>query len=113
MPKQNIELERGKTYDMSYTHPSSMAGGTVYFTIKSAEFDNDATDSNALVTKTITSFVNDSLTAEWTLTDEDMYKEPGKYYYDVVYEDSAGESLPASWYGQAKIVGRPTNRNAQ
>lgn len=111
MPKQNIEIERGKTFDMSYTHPSDMSGGTVYFTVKSREFDTNAEDTDAIIKKDVSSFVNSGTKAEWTLTDEDTYKTPGKFYYDIVYEDSNGESLPASWYGQLKIVGRPTNRN--
>jgi hypothetical protein len=114
MPKQKLEIERGKTYNMSYTHPTSMAGGTVYFTVKSAEYDTDATDASAAIPpKNITSFTNGNLTASWTLTDEDTYITPGKYYYDIVFENSAGESLPASWWGEVKVTGRPTNRNAQ
>lgn len=113
MGKQDLELERGKTYDMSYTHPEAMTGGTVYFTLKSTKYDTDADDSDAPITKTVTSFTSGNTVASWTLTDEDTYIDPGKYYYDIVFEDSTGESLPASWYGQVKIVGRPTNRNSQ
>ena len=111
MPKQNIELERGKTYDMSYTHPTAMTGGTVYFTMKITESDTDADDSDALIAKDITSFTLSDTKASWTLTDEDMYVDATKAFYDIVFEDSNGESLPASWWGQVKIVGRPTNRN--
>jgi hypothetical protein len=111
MPKQNLELERGKTYDMSYTHPTAMTGGTVYFTVKSAESDTDADDSEALITKDITSFTESNTKASWTLTDSDMYLDVNKAFYDIVFEDSSGESLPASWYGQIKIVKHPTNRN--
>lgn len=113
MPKQNLEIEGGKTYEMSYTHPVAMTGGTVYFTVKTAEYDSDADDSDATITKDITSFTVGDTKASWTLTDEDTYKDPGKYNYDIVFEDSDGKSLPASWYGQFKIVRRPTNRNAQ
>jgi len=110
--KQNIELERGKTYEMSYIHPVAMTGGTLYFTIKAKEWDTDATDDDALIKKTITSFVNSGLTAEWTLTDEDTYITPrDDYRYDIVFEDVDGNALPASWYGKVKLVGRPTNRN--
>lgn len=111
MPKQNLELERGKTYEMSYVHPSSMAGGTVYFTVKSADFDTDADDSDALIKKDVTSFTSGNTVASWTLADADTYITPGKYKYDIVYENASGESLPASWYGDVKVVGRPTNRN--
>lgn len=114
MGKQNIELERGKTYDMSYVHPSAMTGGTVYFTIKATESDTDADDSDALITKDIDSFTVTDTTASWTLTDAETYTlSEKKYYYDIVFEDSSGESLPASWYGEVKIVKHPTNRNAQ
>jgi hypothetical protein len=111
MPKQNLELEAGKTYDMSYTHPTAMTGGTVYFTVKAAEYDSDDDDSDAPIAKDVTSFTLEGTKAEWTLTDSDTYLTPGKYYYDIVFEDSTGETLPASWWGQVKIVKRSTNRN--
>jgi hypothetical protein len=109
--KQNIEIERGKTYDMSYVHPTAMTGGTVYFTVKPTEFDTDQDDSDATIQKTITSFTVTDTTASWQLTDADTYKTPGKYFYDIVFEDASSETLPASWYGQLKIVPRVTNRN--
>src|SRR5688572_10084746 len=104
MAKQNIEIERGKTYNMSYTHPTAMTGGTVYFTVKSAAYDTDADDSDATIQKEVTSFTSGNTIASWELSDSDTYVVPGNYYYDIVFEDSTGDSLPASWYGKCKIV---------
>lgn len=109
--KQNIELEKGKTYNMSYVHPVAMTGGTVYFTVKSVKYDDSATDSTAVIQKNITSFSVGDTTASWTLADSDTNITPGKYYYDIVYEALGGESLPAPWYGEIKVTGHPTNRN--
>lgn len=112
MPKQNLELERGKSYDMSYTHPSSMAGGTLFFTLKPVAYDSDATDTAATVKKDVTSFTVSNTKASWTLSDSDTYIDPTvKYHYDIVFADATGKSLPASWYGDVKITAHPTNRN--
>ncbi len=111
MPKQNISIESGKTYEMNYRHPADMTGGTLFFTVKSVESDDDADDSTALITKDVGSFTEDGTLAEWTLTDSDTNLEKGKYYYDIVFEDSDGKSLPSSWYGEVRVDKHPTNRN--
>lgn len=111
MAKQNLEYESGKAQKMSYIHRESMAGGKVYFTVKSVANDDSATDTTAVLKKDITSFTIGNTTAEWTLSDADMNLEPAKYYYDIVYENSASQSEPASFYGDFKIVKRVTNRN--
>lgn len=114
----NITIYRGRTYDFSYAHTDTtgaavpLTGCTVYFTVKSAEYDSEATDSSALIQKTITSHTSEAggLT-EWTLDDTDTYVTPGKYYYDVIVEDSSGHASPPSLEGRCIVKGTATNRN--
>ena len=111
MAIQNLEIKRNTTYEMSYTHTAAMTGGTVYFTVKSVEFDTDAADTSALILKTVTSFTLGNTLASWTLTDADTYITPGKYFYDIVYEEASGKSLPPIFEGKFKVAGHPTNRS--
>lgn len=113
-----ITIYRGRTYDFTYNHTDStgaavpLTGCTVYFTVKSSDYDSDATDAAAAIKKTITSHTNAAggVTA-WTLNDLDTYIAPGKYHYDVIVEDSSGLSQPPSLFGDFKVIGTPTNRN--
>jgi hypothetical protein len=117
--KQNLELFRATTYEMSYTHTASMTGGTVYYTVKTVEWDSDATDTTATIKKTITSFSSATVggvtvagaKASWTLTDTDMYIEPKTYFYSLIYEDASGKSLPPIFTGKFKVDPHTTNRN--
>lgn len=103
---------------MTYNHtdgngdPVAITGSTVYFTVKEDEYDTNASDTNALIQKTITSHTDAAggITG-WQLDDSDTYIEPGKYYFDVVVEDSSGKAEPPSLYGKFEVVGTPTNRN--
>lgn len=113
-----ITIYRGRTYDFTYDHTDtsgaavSLVGCTVYFTVKSAEYDSDATDSSALIQKTITVHTDAAagLTA-WTLDDADTYIDPGKFHFDVIVEDADGHSEPPSLFGDFVVKGTPTNRN--
>lgn len=111
MANQNLTVYRGTTYDMSYVHPVAMTGGTVYFTVKPEEYDTDADDSDATPKKTITSFTESNTKASWTLTEADLYIEPGDYFYDIIYQDVAGASSPPIFQGKFKVLPHPTNRN--
>lgn len=119
MAKQNLELWRNTTYEMSYTHTEAMTGFTVYFTVKTAEFDTDEPDTAATIKKTITSFTNATVNgvlvtnakASWTLSDADMYITPATYFYDLIVEDASGASLPPIFEGKFKVSGHATNRN--
>lgn len=113
-----INVYRGTTYEFSYAHTDSagaavsLVGCTIYFTVKSAEFDSDATDAAAAIKKTISSHDNAAAgLSSWRINDADTYIEPGKYHFDVVVEDSNGRSLPPSLIGDFIVKGKPTNRN--
>lgn len=116
-----ITIDRGIAYDFVYRHTDSagvavpLTGKKIYFTVKSAEFDTDATDAAATITKDITEHTNAAGgISGWTLTNQDTYKEPGKYHFDVIVEDIAtSKAEPPSLKGDFVIKGHATNRNAQ
>lgn len=112
MAVANLVLTTTTTYNMTYTHVEDMTGGTVYFTVKTIQFDTDAADADAVIKKNVTSFTNDGLTASWKITSDDTFISPtAKYYYSIVYEDSNGESAPPIFTGKVTFSGHPTNRN--
>lgn len=111
MATQNLTIYRGVTYPMTYTHTSAMTGGTVYFTVKTAISDSDATDTAALVSNTVTSFTSGDTIASWTVTDDQTYIDPGTYHYDILYRDSTGVTWPPIFEGKIKVLPHPTNRN--
>lgn len=111
MAKANVTIYRGTSYPMTYTHPTDMTGGTLYFTVKPTEFDDSAPDTTGMPKATVTSFTNGGTLASWTLTETDTYVEPGNYFYDIVFQDSTGISFPPIFEGKFKILPHPTNRN--
>jgi hypothetical protein len=112
MSKHNLTLYRNTTYNMTYTHVEDMTGGKVYFTVKNVEYDTDNTDSSAMPQKIVPTFSNSGLLASWKLTDSDTYIEPGKYFYDIVYENASGEASPPIFEGTITIKPHPTNKTA-
>lgn len=118
---QKLSIYRGKAYPFQYLHTDtagdavSLVGHTVYFTVKTAKWDDDATDTSAVIKKTVTSAEHTDAAggiSDFTLTDADTYITPGKYYFDVIVEDEAtGLSDPPSLIGEVTILPTRTNRN--
>lgn len=115
----DIKIYRGTTYDMTYNHtdtdgePVSLVGKKIYFTVKDVQYDDDATDTDAAIKKTITSHADAAGgISDWTLNDADTEIPVGTYYYDVVIEDVAtGLSDPPVLIGKFTVKGKRTNRN--
>ena len=96
-----LALVRGdtKTYrlafyaDTAQTTPLDLAGATIFFTAK-AEADEDITDAEAVISKTITSISNPTLgIVDITLTPTNTKIDTGKYKYDVQLKDSDGNII--------------------
>lgn len=111
-----LKIDRGTTYTIAFSYQrngvaSSLVGSTVRFTMKTAEYDSDADDSTAVVTKNITDgdangnaniIINPSDTA--TLT-------PGKYHYDIKVDvTSNGATVYKVDEGTIQLDASPTNR---
>ena len=110
-----LKVNKGTTYVITYNHEENgvaktLVGATVRFTVKDEEWDTDATDSVAEITKDVTDGTSAGV-ATITLTDTDTDITPGKYYYDIKVEDSDG-NIYKTVEGRLKIDGSPTNRTA-
>lgn len=112
-----LKVNRGTTYVITYNHlidgvATSLVGSTVRFTMKSTEFDTDATDATALIVKDVTSGTAGG-EAIITLTPTNTYQTPGKYYYDIKVDvASDGATIYKMDEGTIIIDGSPTNRVA-
>lgn len=110
----NLKINRGTSYSIAFAFQrngvaESLVGSTVRFTVKSEEYDTDATDTSALVKKNITDGTvggeaNIMLDPADTAT-----LVPGTYYYDIKVESAGGEIYKCD-EGKIKLDGSPTNR---
>lgn len=111
-----LKINRGTTYTRTVNYSkdgvaTTLVGATVRFTMKTAEYDSDATDASAVVTKNVTDG-NSAGTAVITINPSDTATlEPGRYYYDIkVDEDSDGVTVYKVDEGTIDLDGSPTNR---
>lgn len=113
-----LTITRGTTYSLTFYYQDStgaaltLVGATVFFTVKSAEYDTDATDTTALISKTVTSHTNAAAgITTIALTPTDTYVTPGNYYYDIKVKNAAGD-IYKMIEGRCVIDGSPTNRTS-
>lgn len=109
-----IKINRGTTFTIGVLYKrngvvTSLVGATVRFTMKTREFDDNVTDSDAILKKNITDG-----TAEGTATieiepDDTAEIEPRTYYYDIKVEQADGKIYKID-EGKIKLDGSPTNR---
>lgn len=112
----NLKINRGTTYTIAGTVKingvlQDLTPATVRFTMKSAEYDENFTDADALLLKNITDgtaegayniILNPSDTAEIV---------PGNYFYDIKVDlNSDGVDVYKLEEGKVKLDGSPTNR---
>ncbi len=114
-----ITIFRGTSYPVIYQHQDStgaavtLTGKTLLFTVKSAVYDTDITDTSALIKKTVLPEDHSDAAggiSGFTLNDTDTYITPGKYHFDFIVEDDDGLAEPPSVYGDFIVKGHPTNR---
>lgn len=113
-------VSRGTTFAVNYTHYHMvggvkvifpLTGATLYFTVKTEEYDDTANDSTALISKTVTSFVDpENGLANVVLTPSDTQIDPGVYYWDIKVKESDGSTFKTA-EGLLEIDGSATNRN--
>lgn len=109
-----LKINRGTTYAINVAYlrngvPATLVGATVRFTMKSTEYDSDATDSTAEILKNVTSGTSDGL-ATITINPVDTATLiPNNYYYDVKVEN-ADNTIYKIDEGRVKLDGSPTNR---
>jgi hypothetical protein len=111
-----LKINRGTTYTIGIVYKkngeaTTLVDATVRFTVKTAEWDDNMTDSDAVVLKNITDG-NSSGEATITIDPEDTAElTPDKYYYDIKVEEAGGEIYKID-EGTIKLDGSPTNRGA-
>lgn len=112
----NLKINRGTTYTIGIVYkkngvPTTLVGATVRFTIKSVEWDDNMTDTDAIVLKNVTTG-NSSGEATITIDPTDTATvDPGKYYYDIKVEEAGGDIYKID-EGTIALDGSPTNRGA-
>jgi len=110
----SLSVNRGTTYTIGVSYkkngvPTTLVGATVRFTVKTEEFDDNVTDSDALVLKNVTNGDSEG-NATITLNPSDTALiEPGNWYYDIKVEEAGGEVYKID-EGRFKLDGSPTNR---
>lgn len=115
---QNLTINRGTTiaFDVNYMKDgvaASLVGATIYFTVKDVEFDNQTTDSTALISKEVTSHTDAAAgQSQVVLSANDTWVTPGNHYYDLVIKE-ADNTVYEVAEGRFKVDGAPTNRSAQ
>lgn len=128
MAATGIKINRGTTWSTTYTHqhdgvPVDITGATVYFTVKSAEYDSTQDDSTAIIEATITSHIdptngitNIELSPSQTSYIQGVegnYIVPSKNYtYDIKVKEADG-SIYKTVEGKCAIDGSPTNRSVE
>ena len=93
---KNLTITRTNTQTVNLTATDASgisavgSGDVIYFTAKPA-YDDDETDSNAVITKTLDAddvLDTDTGKVSFTLTASDTNVEAGKYVYDLVLKQS-------------------------
>jgi hypothetical protein len=98
-------------YDTDNTTARTLAGATVYFTVKTNKYDSDSDDSEALIYKNVTSHTNAAAgESQIVLSDTETNVEPNRYFYDIKVKESDGNIYLAT-SGTCKIIATTTNRS--
>lgn len=111
-------IVRGTTYPIGGFYKdqngnTDITGATIYFTMKNQEWDNEMSDSSAVVQKTVTSFpdaTGGQYAIELTPSDTKAIT-PQTYNYDIKIKLASG-SVFLLVEGRVKVDGSPTNRSA-
>ena len=111
-----LKINRGTTYTRTLNYKvdgvaTTLVGATVRFTMKSSEYDSDATDTTAAIKKNVTSGDANGVANIVLAPADTATLEPGTYYYDIKVED-AGLNVYKVDEGTITLDGSPTNRLA-
>ena len=110
----SLTVNRGTTYTIGVAYskdgvPTTLVGATVRFTVKTEEFDDNVTDSDALVKKNITDGDSEGNATIIINPSDTSTIEPGNYFYDIKVEEAGGDIYKID-EGKFKLDGSPTNR---
>lgn len=111
-----LKVNRGTTYSIGINYkkngvPATLVGATVRFTVKDVEYDSNWTDTDALISKNVTTG-NAAGEATITIDPADTAElAPDKYYYDIKVQEAGGNIYKID-EGRLQLDGSPTNRGA-
>lgn len=98
------------TIDVTVTPPDPLTASTALFTVKADPYDDSATDTTAIIKKTI-SLTSNSGTIAINESDVADTTEPGNYYYSIHTILSDGNSYPFA-SGKFVLKADSTNRES-
>lgn len=117
--RNTITVKRGNTLVLNYVNqdnaatpnPISMAGGTVYFTVKNTPgYDTDTTDSTARLKIDIPVVSGNMATIKAT-ANQVLGVTPGTYEYDITVKYANGDVI-TPFTAPFIVTGTPTNRGS-
>lgn len=113
---EDIEVNYGELITIQHTFINDdtgaaidITGFTIYFTVKKV-LDLEATDVNAVITKTASITDASGGLAETLLSTTDTQLSPGEYYYDMKYKNSGSTIVTLSGVGRFIVKQTVTNR---
>lgn len=109
-----LTIKRGTTYLRTGTYSingilTTLVGATVRFTMKTTQYDSDATDSTAVIAKNITTGTAQGAYTVTINPVDTALLTPNKYYYDIKVENADGTIYDLD-DGTITLTGSPTNR---
>ena len=115
-----LSVNRGTTFNITVNYKTNgvattLVGATLFFTVKSAEFDTDLTDASAVLQKTKTTYVStgddaaNGVAVITILPTDTQAVTPGTYIYDIRVKNAAGAIYKLD-EGKLVLDGSPTNR---
>ncbi len=115
-----LVVDRGTTFLLTYNYQrngvaATLVGATVFFTVKSAEYDADTLDSTALLKKTKTTYAlaGDNAAGGVAVIQLDPADTatvvPSTYFYDCKVKDASGNIYQID-EGRFVLDGTTTNR---
>lgn len=111
-----LKINRGATFTIDFYYQKNgeaetLVGATVYFTMKTTEYDTSAMDTTAVIKKDVTDGDADGH-AEIVIDPADTINlTPGKYYFDIFVEEAGGDRYKTI-EGNIRLDASPTNRGA-
>lgn len=113
-----LTVNRGTTFTINGIYmengvATNITSCTIRFTVKAAMWDENATDTDALILKNVTSFAAPTTGAYLvTLSATDTFLDPNTYFYDIKIQKADGVTIYRIDNGQFIISGSPTNRTS-
>jgi hypothetical protein len=117
MAKHKIDYERNTTYTFDHVYQKngvdSDAGMTLFFTVKTDQYDSSTDDSTALIKKT---YSMNGATTTVTISPGDIADtvEPGDYFFDIKIKESDGppKVIYPGISGTFSLMAHSTNRES-